>query len=80
MRFAAGKAKIAMPAIASATSHVSMGTRDDGEGFGLEITLDVNLPGMDQAVAEDLAKRGHVVCPISHSFKGNVKTTTNVNF
>ena len=79
MRFAAGKAKIDMPANTSVTSHVSIGTRDDGEGFGLEITLDVNMPGVDKAIAEDLAKRGHIICPISHSFKGNVKTTTNVN-
>lgn len=78
MRFAAGKAKIDMPANASVTAHVSIGARDDGEGFGLEVTMDVNLPGMGKEAAEDLAKRGHVVCPISHSFRGNVKTTTNV--
>ncbi len=78
MRFAAGKAKIDMPPVATVSSHVSIGTRDDGEGFGLEVTLDVNLPGMDKAAAEDLAARGHVVCPYSHSIKGNVKVTTNV--
>lgn len=78
MRFAASKAKIDMPAAATVTSHVSIGGRDDGEGFGLEVTLDVSLPGMDKAAAEDLAARGHVVCPYSHSIKGNVKVTTNI--
>jgi len=53
--------------------------RDDGEGFGLEVTLDVNLLGMDKAAAEDLAARGHIVRPYSHSIKGNVKVTTNVS-
>jgi lipoyl-dependent peroxiredoxin len=78
MRFAAGKAKIDMPAAANVSSHVSIGARDDGEGFGLEISLDVHLPGMSQAAAEDLAARGHVVCPYSHSIKGNIAVVTNV--
>ena len=79
MRFAAGKAKIDMPAAATVNSHVSIGPRDDGEGFGLEVTLDVSLPGMSKEAAEDLSQRGHVVCPYSHSIKGNVKVTTNVH-
>jgi lipoyl-dependent peroxiredoxin len=79
MRFAAGKAKIDMPAAATVSSHVGIGARDDGEGFGLEVILDVNLPGMTKAAADDLAARGHVVCPYSHSIKGNVKVTTNVS-
>lgn len=79
MRFATGKAKIDMPAVATVSSNASIGARDDGEGFGLEVTLDVNLPGMTKAAAEDLAAKGHVVCPYSHSIKGNVKVTTNVS-
>jgi osmotically inducible protein OsmC len=79
MRYAAGQAKIDMPAAATVGSHVSIGPRDDGLGFGLEVTLDVNLPGMTQAAADDLAARGHVVCPYSHSIKGNVVVTTKVN-
>jgi lipoyl-dependent peroxiredoxin len=77
MRFVAGKAKIDMPAAATVSSNVSIGPRDDGEGFGIEVTLDVNLPGMRRAAAEDLAVKGHIVCPYSHSIKGNVKVTTN---
>jgi lipoyl-dependent peroxiredoxin len=79
MRFAASKAKIDMPAAASVSSHVGLGGRDDGEGFALEVTLDVSLPGMNKEVAEDLAKRGHVICPFSHSIKGNVQVTTKVS-
>jgi lipoyl-dependent peroxiredoxin len=79
MRYAAGQGKIEMPASATVGSHVSIGPRDDGLGFGLEITLDVSLPGMTQAAADDLAARGHVVCPYSHSIKGNVNVTTKVS-
>ncbi len=79
MRYAAGNAKIDMPAAATVTSNVSIGTRDDGAGFGLEITLDVNLPGMTKAAADDLAARGHVVCPYSHSIMKTVNVKTNVS-
>ncbi len=78
MRFAAGKAKIDMPINATTKAHIHMGTRDDGEGFGLEVLMEVSLPGMERAVADDLIKRGHVVCPYSHSIAGNVKVTTNI--
>lgn len=79
MRYAAGKAKIDMPKDATTTAHVSIGPRDDGEGFGIEVVMDVSLPGMDKAAAEDLTARGHVVCPYSHAIKGNVKVTTTVH-
>ena len=79
MRYAAGQAKIDMPAAATVSSSVSIGPRDDGTGFGLEVTLDVNLPGMTKPAAEDLAKRGHVVCPYSHSILKTVAVKTNVS-
>ena len=36
------------------------------------------MPGSAKAEAEELAKRGHIVCPNSHAIKGNVKVTTNI--
>ncbi len=78
MRFAAGRDKLAMPAEATVSSEVSIGARDDGQGFGIEVVLNVSLPGLSKADAEDLSKRGHVVCPFSHAINGNVKVTTNL--
>ena len=78
MRFAAGKAKIDMPADATVSSEVGIGGRDDGEGFGIAVVLNVSLPGMTKEAAEDLTKRGHVVCPYSHAIHGNVNVVTNV--
>jgi organic hydroperoxide reductase OsmC/OhrA len=78
MRHVAGRDKIAMPADAAVSSGVSIGPRDDGKGFGLEVILDVALPGLAKADAEELTKRAHVVCPYSHSINGNVKVTTNL--
>ncbi len=38
----------------------------------------MNLPGVDKAVAKDIADKAHVVCPYSHATKGNIKVTTNI--
>lgn len=78
VRFVAGKEKVSVTPDASVTAHVGVGMREDGGGFGLEVALDVHLPGVDKAVAEDIAAKAHVVCPYSHATKGNIKVTTRI--
>lgn len=80
MKFVAGKMTppVKLAPESSTTAHVSFGARDDGEGFGLEVVMDVNLPGIDKALAQDIAAKAHVVCPYSHATKGNIKVTTNL--
>ena len=78
VRFVAGKEKVAVTPEASVTAHVGVGMREDGGGFGLEVAMDVHLPGVDKAVAEDIAAKAHVVCPYSHATKGNIKVTTRI--
>ena len=78
MRFAANRDKLKRPAEATVASSVGIGPRDDGQGFGIEVTLNVSLPGLSAAEAEEITKRGHVVCPYSHAIHGNVKVTTNI--
>jgi organic hydroperoxide reductase OsmC/OhrA len=51
-----------VPADASVTSTVGIGPRSEG-GFGLEIALDVSLPGLARADAEALVEKAHQVCP-----------------
>ena len=78
VRFVAGKEKVPVTPDASVTAHVGVGMREDGGGFGLEVALDVHLPGVDKAVAEDIAAKAHVVCPYSHATRGNIKVTTRI--
>lgn len=75
MKFVGGRDKIAVPANVSVTANVSIGPRED-EGFGLAVKLNVSLPGLDRAVAEDLVARAHKVCPYSHATKGNISVET----
>ena len=78
IKFVAGNEKATITPDASVTAHVGVGPRDDGGGFGLEIALDVSLPGLSKAQAEDITAKAHIVCPYSHATKGNIKVTTTI--
>ena len=53
-------------------ARVGIGPRSDG-GFGLKVTLEVSLPGLERDVAEKIAERGHFICPYSNATKGNIE-------
>ncbi|WP_027133372.1 organic hydroperoxide resistance protein [Geminicoccus roseus] len=77
LKFTAGQQKVKISDDAKVTTSVGIGPREDGGGFGLEISMEVSLPGVDRATGEKLIKDAHVVCPYSHAIRGNheVKTT-----
>ncbi|HET6553988.1 MAG TPA: organic hydroperoxide resistance protein [Dyella sp.] len=57
---------------ASVTAHVGIGPREP-TGFGIAVKLDVSLPGIDRAVAQELVDIAHSdICPYSHATRGNV--------
>lgn len=78
LHFVASQAKIKLPEDASVTARVGIGPRDDGKGFGLDVSLTVAIPGVERATAEDLVGRAHIVCPYSHATRGNVDVRLNV--
>ena len=78
MKFVAsqgGTAKV--PADATVTSTVGIGPRSEG-GFGLEVALQVSLPGMDSAAANDLVAKAHQVCPYSNATRNNIDVKLTV--
>jgi lipoyl-dependent peroxiredoxin len=80
MKYANSKEKkpLTLEKDSSVTAHVSFGPRSDKKGFGIEVKLEVKLPGIPKAKATALAKKGHVVCPYSHAIRKNVKVTTKI--
>ena len=66
-----------VPADASVTSTVGIGPRSEG-GFGLDIALDISLPGLARAEAEALVAKAHQVCPYSNATRGNVDVKLTV--
>jgi Ohr subfamily peroxiredoxin len=59
---------------AGITAEVGIGPNGDG-GYGLEVTLHVELGGIEQSVAEQLVEAAHQVCPYSNATRGNVPVT-----
>ncbi len=56
---------------------VGIEPRSEG-GFGLDIALDVSLPGLARAEAEALVEKAHQVCPYSNATRNNVQVRTDI--
>ena len=74
----AGQAKVKIPEDTTVTATVGIGPRDDGTGFGIEVSLLVNIPGLDKAQAEDLVAKAHIVCPYSHAMRTSTEVPVSV--
>ena len=59
------------------TARVGIGPDGRG-GFGLEVALEAELPGVERAVAEDLVAKAHEVCPYSNATRGNIDVSLTV--
>jgi osmotically inducible protein OsmC len=75
MKFVASQRQHArVPADASVSATVGIGPRSD-KGFGLAVTLDISLPGLDRQAAQALVTEADAVCPYSHAVRGNIEVT-----
>ena len=50
----------------------------DAGGFSLAVQLEVVLPGVDRATAEELVEAAHQVCPYSNATRGNIPVEITV--
>jgi osmotically inducible protein OsmC len=66
-----------VPGDATVTATVGIGPRSEG-GFGLDVQLDVALPGLERAAAEALVEQAHQVCPYSNATRNNVPVRLRV--
>ncbi|ATA19800.1 Ohr subfamily peroxiredoxin [Gibbsiella quercinecans] len=76
LKFVAAKEKVKIPADAAIEATVGIG--EIPNGFGIEVQLDITLPGVERSVAEALVKKAHEVCPYSNATRGNIDVTLNV--
>lgn len=72
----ADKNKQSVPKDISIRAEVGIGKIEGG--FGLDIDLFINLPGMEQNEAEALVNKAHQVCPYSNATRGNVDVRLHV--
>lgn len=78
MKFVASqKSDLSVPDDTTVTATVGIGPRSDG-GFGLEVSLDVTLPGLRADQAEDLVAEAHQVCPYSNATRNNIDVKLSI--
>jgi len=71
MKFVAAQGGAKVPDAAKVTATVGIGPRSEG-GFGLDIALEISLPGLPRAEADALVEKAHLVCPYSNATRNNV--------
>ncbi|HAE00566.1 MAG TPA: organic hydroperoxide resistance protein [Rhodospirillaceae bacterium] len=77
MKFVASQGGPKVPNDATVTATVGIGPRSEG-GFGLEIELEVSLPGVDKDKAQELVEKAHQVCPYSNATRNNIDVQLTV--
>jgi len=78
LKAVAAKEKVKIPDEAKVTATVGIGPREDGGGFGIEVSLSVNAPGIERAQLEDLVAKAHIVCPYSHAMRTSTEVQVTV--
>jgi osmotically inducible protein OsmC len=71
IKLVATKEKISISTTSKVTAVV--GLKKMGLGYGLDIELQIELPGLDPKQADEVIAQAHMICPYSNSTRGNVK-------
>ncbi len=74
--FASRQMKL-IPKSITVRSAVGIGEAPGG-GFGLVVSLEVDVSGISQPDAEKIVAAGHQICPYSKAIRGNVEVTLKV--
>jgi Ohr subfamily peroxiredoxin len=77
IRFVAGQSGQNVPQDANVTATVGIGPRSGG-GFGIDVALEVALPGMARSEAQTLVTQADKVCPYSNALRNNVPVRVGV--
>jgi Ohr subfamily peroxiredoxin len=77
IKIVASRMKVRLPPEFAVDAEVDLG-RTDG-GHLLQARLNVIIPGIDPAVAQQLAEGAHKECPYSKATHGNINVVTTVS-
>jgi Ohr subfamily peroxiredoxin len=77
LKFVAGQQKVALPKDLTVTGEVGIGQIPTG--FGIEVDLTINAPGMDKDQLQALVDKAHVVCPYSNATRDNIDVRLHVS-
>lgn len=73
---AAAQRKVKLPQEPSVDAAIDL--NNAASGFFLRARLDVSVPGVDRAIAQELIEAAHGICPYSKAVHGNIEVTTTL--
>ncbi|MBR2513615.1 MAG: organic hydroperoxide resistance protein [Halomonas sp.] len=73
LKHVASQEKVTLPEDTQIDGSVGIGAIPTG--FGIEVELKINLPGLEKDVAQTLVDKAHIVCPYSNATRGNIDVT-----
>src|SRR5712692_11810176 len=76
MKIVAARMKVKLPADVAIDSEVDLGMT--GGGYFLQARLNIVLPGVEPAIAQQLADGAHLECPYTKATHGNINVVTTV--
>lgn len=76
LKLVAAKMKVRLPADVAIDPEVDLGVTNGG--YLLQARLNVSLPGIDPAIAQQLVDGAHQECPYSKATRGNINVVINV--
>ena len=76
LKFVAGQEKVKLPADVAVNGRVGIGAIPTG--FGIEVDLTINAPGLPREQVEELVEKAHIVCPYSNATRGNIDVKLSV--
>jgi lipoyl-dependent peroxiredoxin len=71
LKYVAGQSKVSLDAQSSVKAEVGIGQIPTG--FGLDVELFINLPGIADDVADALIAKAHQVCPYSNATRNSLQ-------
>ena len=76
IKIVAARMKVRLPADGAVDSEIDLGTT--GGGYFVQARLNVKLPGIEPAVAQQIVDGAHLECPYSKATHGNINVVTTV--
>ena len=70
IRAVAGKMKVTVPQDVAIDSEVDLGPTP--LGYGISVRLNVSLPGLERAQAQQVVDAAHQLCPYSNATRNNI--------
>ena len=73
MKGVAARDKLAISPNPSITGTVGFGPTS--AGYGIDVVLEISLPGMARDKAQEIVDKAHAICPYSNATRGNIPIT-----